>query len=86
MSKRPSYAIKEKILLSVKEKPATYASLERKINTGYRTIKANCEELEKYSQVKIEIILNRANGRPSNVVSITEKGLETIQKKKSKKQ
>ena len=85
MPKRPSSAIKERILLSVKDKPTTYASLERKINTGYRTIKSNCEELEHFSQIKIERIINRANGQHSNIVSITEKGLETIQKKKTRK-
>ena len=82
MVKRASATIKEKILLVVKEKPATYATLERKINTGYRTIKANCEELETYGQIKINLLKEHpANGRPSHQVHITEKGLETTQKK-----
>ena len=82
MAKRSSYAIKEKILLLVKEKPATYASLERKVNTGYRTVKANCEELEKFNLIDIKMAKeHETNGRPFHVVSITEKGLETLKKK-----
>ena len=45
MAKRSSYEIKEKIMIAVREKPATYAELERKVNTAYRSIKSNCEEL-----------------------------------------
>ena len=82
MSKRSSYDIKEKILLSVKEKSATYATLERKVNTGYRTIKSNCEELEHFNQIKIEERTHPANGKPAHIVSITDKGLETLKKKK----
>ncbi len=80
MPKRSSYAIKKQILLKVKEKPATYAELERKVNTGYRTIKANCEELKDYDFVEVEKVIDPANGRPSNVVKITEKGLKTLKK------
>ena len=82
MLKRSSYTIKEKILLTVKEKPATYAQLERKVNTGYRTIKANCEELAYFGQIDIkEAKDHEANGRPFHVVSITEKGMETLKKR-----
>ncbi len=81
MSKRSSYEIKKKIISKVREGEATYAELERKINTGYRTIKANCEELEKYDLVKIKIVPHHpANGKPSTVVTITEKGLKLLQK------
>ena len=76
MPKRSSYAIKEKILSAVREKPATYAELERKVNTGYRTIKANCEELAKFSLIKIQSCKDhQANGRSYHLVCITEKGL-----------
>jgi len=80
MSKRSSYAIKKQILLKVKEKPATYAELERKVNTGYRSIKSNCEELKEYDFIEIEKVIDPANGRPSNVVKITEKGLKQLKK------
>lgn len=82
MSKRSSYNIKERILSSVKEKSATYAILERKVNTGYRTIKANCEELERFGQIEIKEQEHPANGKLSHVVSITDKGLDTLKKKK----
>jgi len=78
--KRSSYQIKKQILLKVKEKSATYAELERKVNTGYRTIKANCEELKDYDFVEVEKVIDPANGRPSHVVKITEKGLKTLKK------
>jgi len=82
MVKRSSYIIKEKILQTVRENPATYAALERKVNTGYRTIKDNCEELEQFDQVKIDFVKEHpANGRPSYLVSITERGLNTLKKK-----
>ena len=84
MTKRSSYEIKKKILSSVKEKSATYAELERKVNTGYRSIKANCEELELYGQIEIKTIKEHpANRRPSTIVYITNKGLDTLQKKKN---
>ncbi len=85
MAKRSSYDIKRKILLTVKEKPASYAELERKVNTGYRTIKANCEELQDYDFIDIKTMKEHpANARPSHVVLITDKGIETLQKKKTK--
>lgn len=78
--KRSSYQIKKQILLKVKEKPATYAELERKVNTGYRSIKSNCEELKDYDFIEVEKVIDPANGRPSNVVKITEKGLKQLKK------
>ena len=82
MPKRSSYDIKRRILSVVKEKPATYAQLERRVNTGYRTIKQNCEELVNFGQVNVETEAHPANGKPAHLVSITEKGLETIKKQK----
>lgn len=82
MAKRSSYIIKEKILHLLKESSATYAQLERKANTGYRTIKMNCEELEKFGQVSIDKIeRHESNGKPSYKVSITESGKKTLHKK-----
>lgn len=81
MTKRASYEIKKQILLKVKEKPATYAELERKLSTGYRTVKANCEELSDYDFIEIETIKEHpSNGKPSHVVKITEKGLKQLKK------
>jgi len=81
MSKRSSYEIKRKILLAVKEKPSTYAQLERKVNTGYRSIKSNCEELEKFDLLEIKSMLHPANKKQSHLVKITHQGIETLQKK-----
>ena len=60
-----------------------YAQLERKIDTGYRSIKENCEELQYFGQVNIETIgKHPANGRVSYQVSITLQGLDTLRKRK----
>lgn len=80
MNKRPSTDIKKKILSLTKSSPLTFAQLERKVNTGYRTIKANCVELESFGLVKIEEKINPQNGQISNVVKITERGLEYLRK------
>lgn len=83
MPKRSSIEIKEKILLCLKEKSYTYAQLERKIDTGYRSIKENCVELQYFGQANIETIgKHPANGRVSYQVSITLQGLETLRKRK----
>ncbi len=81
MHKRQSYQIKEKILNVVKESPATYAQLERKVNTGFRTIKSNCSELEMFGQISVrKLEKHPSNGKPSFKVSITPQGLELLKK------
>lgn len=86
MHKRQSYQIKEKILNVVKEAPATYAQLERKVNTGFRTIKANCKELELFGQITISGVKKHpANGKPSFSVSITPQGMELLKKREKVK-
>lgn len=85
MAKRSSYDIKEKILMLVKEKPETYAHLERKLSTGFRTIKNNCKELEKLGLLNVqEQGKNPANGRPYFQVSLTNQGMKLVDGKKSK--
>lgn len=82
MPKRSSSEIKKDILYAVKEKPASYAELERKVNTGYRSIKLNVDELAMFGQVKVtRIKRNPANGKPSYSVSITKQGIESLKKK-----
>ncbi len=84
MVKRTSYEIKQKIFFSIKEKPLTYAELERKVNTGFRSILANCKEMEDYGQVEIETIQKHpSNGREAHIVKITKNGLELVKKKSS---
>lgn len=82
MSKRGSYEIKREILMSVREKPATYAKLERKVDTGFRTIKANCEELSDYGYITVEKVeRDPANGRPSFKVKLSESGRAFLNRK-----
>ena len=79
MSKRHSYEIIGNLLLRVKEKEATYSELERNLNTGYRTIKTNCELLEKLGQVKItRKDRHPMNGRETYVVSLTGEGMKSV--------
>ncbi len=82
MSKRTSFEIKRKILICVKDKPLTFAELERKVGTGYRTVKSNCDELKGFSQVRIDFVKRHpANGRKAYVVSITEQGVKFLKQK-----
>lgn len=78
MSKRTSFEIKKKILeLSKTEK--TLAELERKINTGFNTIKSNCEELEKFGFLKITPEKKHSkNGKPFFKIKITEQGINFL--------
>ncbi len=81
MLKRTSIEIKKKILGAIKEKPLSFAKLERRIDTGFRTIKSNSLELESFGFVKIEKIKKHsANGRPSFLVKITSRGIEFLNK------
>lgn len=85
MVKRSSYEIKQKILLKVKEQDVSYANLERNINTGFRTIKANCEELKDFGQINIKKIEKHpSNGRTAYIVSITKQGINFLNKAKKK--
>ncbi|HLD97452.1 MAG TPA: hypothetical protein VI934_03860 [Candidatus Nanoarchaeia archaeon] len=82
MGKRGSYEIKKDILRVLREKPATYAELERKIDTGYRTIKANCEEMQDYGYITVERVdKHPANGRPSFKVKLSETGRAFLSRK-----
>jgi predicted ArsR family transcriptional regulator len=84
MPKRPSFEIKKKILACLREKPLSYAELERKINTGFRTVKANCEELDLLGDVKIDVAKHKANGRKAHMVSITTQGIKLLGKLESR--
>ncbi|MBI2176024.1 hypothetical protein HYU40_01585 [Candidatus Woesearchaeota archaeon] len=82
MGKRGSYEIKKSILMAVREKPASYAELERKVNTGFRSIKNNSEELSDYGYITVERVeRDPANGRPSFKVKISESGRSFLNKK-----
>ncbi len=81
MYKRSSLNIKKKILELITSSPMTFAQLERKVNTGFITIKTNCEELQLYGFVKIEKKeKHQRSGRPYFQVKITEKGREFLKR------
>lgn len=82
MHKRTSYELKKRILEIIKEKPATLAELERKADTGYRSILANCKELEDYGYLQIEKkAKHEANGKPYFTIKITSTGIEFHKRK-----
>ena len=74
--KRKSQEIKKQILKILSSgKPYTYAELERKVNTGYRSIVANCQELKSFNAIKItKEKKHDANGRPYFKTEITQQG------------
>lgn len=82
MSKRGSQQIKKEILGVLSTgKAYSYAELERKINTGYRSIVYNCKELESFGAVTIrQVQKHEANGRPYFQVSITENGRNILKR------
>ena len=87
MKKRKSSDIRMKILWTVRETPATYSILERKVNTGFRSIKQNCEDLEMHGEVMIkESKRHPKNGRPYKTIHITDRGMELLEKSQKKKQ
>lgn len=80
--KRSSIEIKKKILeVLSKESSSTYAELERKVNTSYQSIVANCKELESFAFITI-LKLNKhpATGRPYFKVQATTQGREILKK------
>lgn len=79
--KRTSQEIKKAILTILsKGNQYTYSELERKVNTGYRSIVSNCKELEMFKAVNIKKLRKHStNGRPYYVVEITEQGRNFLQ-------
>ncbi len=79
MSKRTSFDIKKRILSNLKNSILTYAELERKVNTGFKTIKSNCEELEIYGLIEIKRVEKHSkNGKAYFQIKITDKGLDFL--------
>jgi predicted transcriptional regulator len=79
MYKRKSIEVKKEILKLLKSSKMSYAQLERKVNTGFRTIKSNCEELESYGFIEVKKIPKHpSNGKESFLISITAKGRDYI--------
>ncbi len=79
MYKRSSFDIKRKVLFFLKKEDLTYAQLERKVNTGFRTIKLNCAELQNYGLIQIqEIGKHPSNGKVYFLIKITQRGLDFL--------
>lgn len=80
--KRSSQQIKKSVLQILKDgNSRTFADLERKINTGYRSILSNCKELEIFGAITIEKLnKHESNGKPYFHVSITASGREILKK------
>lgn len=74
--KRTSKEIRKSILKVLSTgKVFTFSELERKVNTGYRSVVLNCEELENFGAVKINKgKKHKANGRPFSEIQITSQG------------
>ena len=80
MYKRSSFEIKKRILFLLKSGNLTYAQLERKTNTGFRTIKNNCNELESYGFIEIEKNKKHPkSGKPYSMIKMSEKGREFLE-------
>ena len=74
--KRTSQEIKKEILKILSNiKSLSYSELERKVNTGYKTIVSNCQELQSFDSVKITKLKDHvSNGKEYSLIKITEQG------------
>jgi len=83
MRKRSSYTIVENLLLRVREKPATYAELERGLGTNNLTVKSHVDFLR---DAKFITIMHHdrhpSNGRPYDVIAITKEGVDFLRRRK----
>lgn len=72
--------IKLNILKLLKEKEMTFGGLRTRTNTGFKTIKNNCEFLEKIGFVKMEKKVVGDRGREITFIKLTEMGKEYQEK------
>lgn len=76
MTKRTTTEIKLSILNTLrKTKNCSYGELERKINTNWKTIRNQCEELELFKTVNIS---------NDNKINITKNGLSILKESRAK--
>jgi len=87
MSKRKPYEVRNEIMLLLRDKPLSYTQIQNKLSTNYDSVKNNCEELQNYELVKINIVEKHPeNGKPSFDVELTPRGRQIIKQIKSKKE
>jgi predicted transcriptional regulator len=81
MSGRNSFEIKKAILEALKEgKSHTFAELERKVGSNWKSIRGHCKELEIFNCITIEKKKShKRNNKPYYELAITEKGLKALE-------
>lgn len=85
MPKRGTYEIVDRILMCVRDDALTQAELERKVNTNFNTIKADCIFLADAQLVEVKLIKKHpSNGKPAKEIAITERGIEYLKRKQLK--
>jgi predicted transcriptional regulator len=84
MSKRSHYSIRNSIVLAVRDKEYLVSHLEKKMNTGYRTVRKICDDLALMGFVNIEKKKHPSNGRISFSVSLTDEGFKFSNKIETK--
>ena len=82
MSGRNSLILKKSILNILKDgQPHTYAELEKKVNSNWKTIRSHCKELELFDCIMTEKKQSHArNNKPYFEITIKKKGLEALEK------
>jgi len=85
MKKRPTYEIRGKILMLVKEHEQNYADINKKLGTNYNSLKRHIEDLEDSDDVAVRTEpKDKTRGQPSYFVKITEHGIKTLENKKKR--
>jgi len=74
--------MKKEILSNLmNNKIMTYAQLEKKVNSNWKTIRAHCNELEVFDCIDSkEMKSHTKNNKPYTEVNITKKGIEILNK------
>lgn len=82
MSGRNSLKLKKLILEVLRDgKPHTYAELEKRINSNWRTVRDHCKELEIFGCITIEKkASHKRNNKPFHEILITKHGIEAVKK------
>lgn len=81
MAKRTYAEIDKRILLRVRESPATYSEIQKRTGTNYDTVKMHCVNMRLAGLVDVSLIAEHdANGRPANLVRITPQGRSYLQR------
>lgn len=59
----------------------TYAQLEKKVNSNWKTIRSHCYELEVFDCISLkEMKSHTRNNKPYTEISITKQGVDILKK------